>query len=172
MPRSNQMNRNPKERPTESTEVKWIFLHSGKCEGIILHLYLLKSSLKGQHGRIAHNEDLKIKPLPGELESQAAGPLSKALCPHQPSDQQQWQTAYRMSGSWWRPKLPCETPHLSIPWLSISSPRPFPSFPRLLIVSPLVSTCPAACFCAGSPTRSDKGLDFWPTDQKEICSQW
>lgn len=51
MPRSNQMNPNPKERPTESTEVKWIFLHSGKCEGIILHLYLLKPSLKGQHGR-------------------------------------------------------------------------------------------------------------------------
>lgn len=29
--------------------------------------------------RIAHNEDLKIKPLPGELKSQAAGPLSKAV---------------------------------------------------------------------------------------------
>lgn len=145
MPRSNQMIPNPKERPTESTEVKWIFLHSGKCEGIILHLYLLKA-WKGsmaevwKNKRIAHNEDLKIKPLPGELESQAAGPLSKALCPHQPSDQQQWQTTYRMSGSWWRPKLPCETPRLSFPWLSISSPLPFPSFPRLLIVSPLVST--------------------------------
>lgn len=144
MPRSNQMNRNPKERSTESTEVKWIFLHSGKCEGIILHLYLLKPSLKGQHGRgLERQENITQWGSQDQTPSRwteitDCRTTEQGTLP--PSAQQQWQTAYRMSGSWWRPKLPCETPRLSIPWLSISSPLPFPSFPRLLIVSPLVST--------------------------------
>lgn len=137
MPRSNQMNRNPKERPTESTEVKWIFLHSGKCEGIILHLYLLKPSLKGQHGRIAHNEDLKIKPLPGELESQAAGPLSKALCPHQPSSSDRLLTEWVAAGD----AQNCRVKLLISPFPDSVFPPLGPSLPFLVSLLSLLS-CP------------------------------